>query len=488
MKRNFFLKIIAVTSILILTINIIQCSIKTKSKIEKIDELMNYCYKNKIFNGTILVAENEKVIYKKAFGVSNFKTNDLLQTHSVFYLASVSKQFTTMAIMILAEKGTLSYEDRLSKFFPEFPSYADQVKIRHLMNHTSGIPDHFTLGASKPDLTNEEVLRLLVKQNSLDFQPGEKFKYSNGGYVLLAMIVEKASGIPFHEFLKNNIFNSLGMNDSLVFDQSKPQVKRRAVGYNMFGDVDDYNILTVGAGGIFSTIEDLFKWDQALYTEKLIKQSTLKDAFSPCVLNNGKKSNYGFGWGIQERRKGKIVGHGGGLAGFRTYIERQLKKKNTIILLSNNGNDQLPLIRKAIANILKNRVYDLPKISIACSIHDTINKVGINAAIQQYYDLKEKKSNWSRYNFAEYELNRLGYHLLEKNKFNEAVEIFKLNVKEYPKSWVVYDSLGEACMKSGNTKHAIKNYKKSIQLNPKNKAGIKALKKLKLLEKNQASE
>jgi tetratricopeptide (TPR) repeat protein len=260
------------------------------------------------------------------------------------------------------------------------------------------------------------------------------------------------------------------------------------VGYDMFGEKNDYNILTVGAGGIYSTVEDLFKWDQALYTEKLIKQSTLKEAFTPCKLNNGKKSNYGFGWGIQKSRKGKIVGHAGGLAGFRTYIERQLKKKNTIILLTNNGNSKLPSIRKAIANILKDKHFDFPKISIASSLHHTIKTVGINAAIRQYYDLKEKKSNRNRYNFNEFELNILGYHLLEKNKFKEALEIFKLNVKEYPNSWNVYDSLGEAYMKSGNTKRAIKNYKRSVQINPKSRSGIEALKKLEALETNQSSE
>ena len=225
--------------------------------VQKLDSIINNCYQNGEFNGTILVSRNKKVVYRKAFGYANFETKENLIPESVFYLASVSKQFTAMAIMILNERNQLTYNDKLSKYFPEFPSYANVVTIKHLLTHTSGIPDHFGLNSYKPDLTNQDVLEILIEQKSLEFKLGDRFEYSNSGYILLAMITEKVSGIPFHEFMKENVFDPLGMTNTLVYDESKPLISNRAIGYSINGTLNDYNILTTGAGGIFSTIDDM---------------------------------------------------------------------------------------------------------------------------------------------------------------------------------------------------------------------------------------
>ena len=195
-----------------------------------------------MFNGTVLVSKGDEVIYRKAFGFADLETNKELVPESSFYLASVSKQFTTMAVMILKEQGKLSYDDKLSQYFPDFPSYADSISIEHMMTHTSGIPDHYGLNAYKKGLNNEDVYQLLIKQEKLDFSPGSRFRYSNGGYVLLSMIVEKASGQPFHEFMEAAIFSPLGMDKTLVYDQSEPEVTNRAIGYNATGKKDDYEI------------------------------------------------------------------------------------------------------------------------------------------------------------------------------------------------------------------------------------------------------
>lgn len=470
-----------IVSGLILLVSVSGFSSST-SKIKKIDQFIHQCYQKDMFNGTILVAEKGKILYKNALGLANFATKEKMKIQSVFYLASVSKQFTTMAIMMLAEKGMLSYEDRLSKFFPDFPSWANRVTIRHLMNHTSGVPDHFRLGISKPDLTNADVVKALGKQESLQFDPGEKYQYSNGGYVLLAQIVEKVAKTPFHLFLKKNIFSPLGMTHSLVYDESKPAIQHRAIGCSAFGEKSDYNILTMGPGGIFSNIEDLFKWDQALYGEKLIKQKTLAEAFTPGTLNNGKKTTYGFGWGISERDGEKIVAHSGGLAAFRTFIGRRLHSKDTIILLTNNENNEINRIAAALANILSDKPYQLPKIPIGRAISKSVKTGGIEAAIKRYYALKKKHQK--EYRFRENELNELGYSLMAEKRVKAAVKIFKLNVKEYPAAWNVYDSLGEAYMTLGQTELAIKNYEKSVQLNPENKGGMAALKKLKGKQKS----
>lgn len=461
-------KIILFLIAFIILLYVTQCANPENDKAKKVDQFITACFGKNIFNGTILVAENGKTIYKNALGYLDFETKEKLQINSPFYLASVSKQFTAMSIMILKEQNKLKYEDKLSDYFPEFPSYSNQVTIRHLLTHTSGIPNHYRLGAYKKDLTNQEVLEILIKQDTLDFNPGENYSYSNGGYVLLAMIAEKASAKPFHEFLKEQIFNPLGMNQSLVYDESKPEIPLRAIGHNNFGDINDYEILTTGAGGIYSTVEDLYLWDQALYTEKLVKSETLNDAFEPFKLNNDSISNYGFGWKIEQDKTGKIVSHGGALVGYRTYIERNLSSKNTIIFLTNRGSTtSFDKLSDAIVNILNNQPYQIPRIPISIEMHRIIESKGIDQAVIRYNELKQNDEE--SYNFSESQLNDLGYfYLTDEKSVNNAIKIFKLNVKSFPDSFNPYDSLGEAYMINKDYALAIKNYEKSIELNPNN--------------------
>lgn len=202
---------------------------------------MRHSHRQGLFNGSILVAEHGSLLHSGAFGLANRKTLEPLRANSVFYLASVSKQLTAMAILILEKQKRLSLQDRLSEYFPAFPDYSKQISIEHLLTHTSGIPDHFRLGLYKPGFRNQDVVQALIGQDSLDFEPGERFSYSNGGYVLLSLIVEKASGEPFHSFLKKNIFDPLGMSHSLVYDESKPFIEHRAVGYDGSGNLADYD-------------------------------------------------------------------------------------------------------------------------------------------------------------------------------------------------------------------------------------------------------
>ena len=300
-----------------------------------IDSLMNAFHERGLFNGTLLVSQNNKVVYRNAFGHADFSAGIKLTPESSFYLASVSKQFTTMAIMILKEKGKLSYEDKLSDYFPDFPDYAKTVTIRHLMTHTSGIPDHFRLNAYKAGLNNDDVYNLLIQQKALDFTPGSRFSYSNGGYVLLSMIVAKVSNQPFHEFMKNDIFLPLQMENTLVYHRAAPAIADRAVGYNAFGFLDDYEILTTGAGGMYSNIDDLFQWEQALKDHRLIPKNVLLEAYEPYVLSSGDTSYYGFGWGINAEKN--YVDHSGGFSGYRAYLRRYLKSGDAIILLTNKG-------------------------------------------------------------------------------------------------------------------------------------------------------
>ncbi|HTB26209.1 MAG TPA: serine hydrolase domain-containing protein [Puia sp.] len=341
-------------SLLILTLaSLSACHIEDRK--ERISELMTALYKRGDFNGTILMAEEGKIYYDTALGFSNLITKEPLSDSSSFYLASVSKQFTAMAIMILKEQNKLSYDDTLTKYFPEFPAYANKITIRHLLTHTSGLTDYLSMDKFyKPDLANEDVLKALIMQKKLNFYPGDKFSYSNSGYVMLAMIVERVSGKPFNVFMKEFIFEPLGMKNTLVFDKSKPFIRNRAVGFNKNGDLDDYEILTAGDGGIYSTTHDLFLWDQSLYHNKLVDSSTISEAFHETKLNNGSLSNYGFGWAIVKNANNKIVHHGGAMNGYRTAIYRDMENQYCIIILTNKGDaTNVEAITRRILQILR---------------------------------------------------------------------------------------------------------------------------------------
>ena len=446
--------------IYIILIFFISCSDQTASQSKQIDIFVSECFKMGLFNGTVLVASNDQVIYKGAFGFRDLETREPLTTGSAFYLASVSKQFTTMAIMMLKERGILTYDDTLDKFFPAFPDYAKSITIRHLMTHTSAIPDHFSLFEETDGLTNQQVLNRLVKVKNLAFQPGEKYEYSNGAYVMLSLIVSQVSGQPFPEFMQENIFVPLSMTHTLVYDQSEPLVAGRVTGYDLYEEKNDYTLFTSGAGGMYTSVEDLYRWDRALYTDKLVSQQTLKEAYTPYILSDDTSTGYGFGWRIIEDEFGKRVQHSGGLAGFSTYIERHLDQNYTIIFLNSRGLP-MPWMSSGIRHILRNQPFELPKMPISLKLHQLLKESDINAVIEQYHIFKRQDAE--RYDFREYQLNRYGYYLLEKQKIKEAIAIFKLNREEYPNSANVYDSLGDGYSADRQLDKAAENYRLAYQ-------------------------
>ena len=307
------------------------------------------------FSGVVLIAENGKPIYHKAFGYREFADQTPLQTSDIFELASVSKQFTAMIIMMLKEKGLLNYDDSVSKYL-QIPYKG--MTIRNLLTHTSGLPDYQDIMDKYWDKSkvagNPDCIEYLNKYAPpKHFEPGEKYEYSNTGYLLLASIAEKASGKDFIELCRKWIFRKLKMRSTDIRTlEEKKATMNFAIGHiyvderNKWIRADsfpssDYTIWLgnrKGPGRISSTAGDLLKWDKALYTEKLIRQSTLQEAFTPMKLNDGRFSNYGFGWSLRtDSTLGKIVQHNGDNPGYKTQIIRYIGKKKTIIVLNNNA-------------------------------------------------------------------------------------------------------------------------------------------------------
>lgn len=304
------------------------------------DEVIDNYYRKGKFNGSILIAQNDQIVVDTVFGYRDLHQKAVLKKETPFYIASLSKSFTAVAIFRLAEKGLLSFDDVAVKFVDDLPAYAQHITIKQLLNHTSGIRDYENKLTQK-GLTNSEVIHWLQSQSGLDFKSGTKFQYSNSGYIILSLIIEKISGMSYARFLKENIFNPLQMNHTTVYE-SNTVIPDKAIGYNKDKKVDDYSILTTGDGGIYATAEDLYKLDKALRTHQLLSEESTKLLYQTPILEDGTHSQYGSGWFIEKSAGTMIAQNTGGLAGFRSLFWRDLKNGNTIIALTNQG-DAFPV-------------------------------------------------------------------------------------------------------------------------------------------------
>ncbi|HWB27683.1 MAG TPA: serine hydrolase domain-containing protein [Chitinophagaceae bacterium] len=303
-----------------------------------------------IFDGQILAA--------KSYGMADLENRIANTEKTNFRIASVSKQFTAMAVMILKEQGKLSYGNTIGDFFPAFPDYGKSITVRQLLTHTSGLKDYAeSIPADQTEqITVNDVLAILEKQASGYFLPGQGYKYSNSGYVMLALIVEKVSGQSFADFMHDHIFQPLGMNATIVKDRQHERITNRAYGYSKRGahyERTDQSITsgTYGDGGIYSSVDDLFKWDQALYTTKLVSAGTLQEAFTPGTYGNNEHSDYGFGWSIDTVRGYRKISHEGASIGFRSYILRLPYEKFSVIVLMNLDEGDPIKIANGVARI-----------------------------------------------------------------------------------------------------------------------------------------
>jgi CubicO group peptidase (beta-lactamase class C family) len=339
----------------------------------KIDEYMQAHVNAGQFNGSVLVARDGKVLLRKGYGMANVELEVPNTPQTKFRLGSISKQFTAMAIAQLAERGKLSLDDPARKYVPDAHTAWSKVTIRHLLTHTSGVPS-FTgfpeYRKFKVEKHTPEQVIARFKDKPLDFEPGEKYSYSNSGYYLLGYIVSKASGMPYEAYLRQNIFNPLDMNDSGE-DSNTAIIKRRATGYTRRGETwvnADYIDMTIpgGAGALYSTVDDLYRWDQGLYTDKLVSQKMLDTIFKPF------KEDYGFGWIVKKRGERRMVSHGGGIEGFNTVIARFPDQLVCVIALSNLNSGALDRIGNDLGAIVFGDKYELPRQRTEVSVNPGI--------------------------------------------------------------------------------------------------------------------
>lgn len=451
---------------LFLTVNL--CAAPADS-VKKIDNLIATLHEQGQFNGSILVSVGGTVLYRKAFGEANIELHQKFTPSTVSCLASVAKQFVAMSVMMLAEQGKLNYDDEISMYFPEITSFARGITIRHLLTHTSGIPDVGDLGIDRPGLSTSDVLKAMKRHHSHFRKPGLRYHYSNTGYILLEAIVAKVSEQKYADFLSAHILTPLDMRNTFLYERKQPTPANVALGYNPYGELDGL------AEGMYSTVDDLLKWENALRTDILVRQSALDTAFTPYPVQEG-ISTYGFGWNIASKDGSKFIWHTGNTGTYRAFIGRTFPEKIAVIILTNKGNSKRMEINDAIVNIIRGKPFTFPTIPIAQKMYDAINNHGVDYALKMYDSLRESHSK--RYDFGESELNLLGYKLMSEKRLGEVIKIFELNTIIYPSSSNAFDSLAEACNKSGSKALAIKYYQKAIELDPSNLNSINMLEKL----------
>jgi len=343
---------------------------KMASTFERIDALFSEWDKPNSPGCALAVVENGKIIYKKGYGMANLDYDIPIKPNTVFRTGSIGKQFTAACILILEHKGKLSLDDNIRTYLPEMPKYKKPITIRHLIHHTSGIREYESLQRMGGELTdqghhtNEDIMALLARQKGLDFPPGERFQYSNGGYTLLAVIIQRVSGKTIGAFAKENIFDPLGMTNTFILENNRVVVKNRATGYVKKGDLFEVNETlneSTGDGAVFTTVEDFFCWDQNFYqnkldcadfTTKMLRVGRLNDGSDAVMGYPGFKFKYASGL-VRLRYRGlNAFGHGGSYVGFRANYTQYPDQKTSFILMSNLANFNPTELAYKVADVL----------------------------------------------------------------------------------------------------------------------------------------
>ncbi|WP_020569707.1 serine hydrolase domain-containing protein [Neolewinella persica] len=457
-------------------------------KAEKINKLISTYAEYGDFNGAVLVAKEGKILYHKGFGLAEMEWKVPNTTNTKFRIGSITKQFTAMLVVQLAAENKLDLHASISTYLPDYPKEnGERITAHQLLTHSSGTPnnyEHTKEEKIRPDAYSTTDLIDEFAALPLEFTPGEKFDYSNAGYNLLAHLIETITGKKYEEILQDRIFNPLGMK-GIGFDKHRAIIKNRASGYfSSFGTYYNANYIDMStvyaAGALYATVEDIFLWDQALYTEKLVPEKYLELIFTPHISDPDYGGHYGYGWSIKDKPVGnssdhvQTISHDGVIDGFCAIFTRIPSSKTSIILLSNVRRAPLNAMTKGVMGILYEKSYDFPKKSLAYSLLQVTDSDGIAKGIRHF----EAEKNNPNYYLNEEEINVVSYKLLQSDRAEAALEVLKLGIAAYPEAFNLYDSYGEVLRGLGKTSEAIENYKKSVQLNPDNENGWRMLREM----------
>lgn len=426
------------------------------------------------FSGTVLVARDGVPVFSRSYGMANYELDVPNTARTVYRIASLTKQFTALAVMQLQEQGRLKVGDSICQYIDQCPAAWQPITLRHLLTHTAGVENYSSLPEWDEVLALRSYKRAelvaLFRDLPLRFTPGKQFKYSNSGYVLLGMAIERASGKSYGDYLRERIFTPLGMSQS-VYDDSRALLANRASGYYSLGTRlinAPYMSPTVSyaAGGIWSTVDDLLRWDQALYSERLLSRKSLDEMFTP------EKKGYGYGVQIGEKLGRRSIEHSGSENGFSTYLLRFPTERATVIVLSNSDRASAGGVGNALAAILFGAPHKQPTAQLRDVLWDVIARDGVEAGMRHYRSLQPAPAG------GDEALVYLGYDLIEARKPADAAAIFNFTLGLYPASAYSHDGLADIANERGDTAGAIAHFERSLALDPKNEYAIKGLARL----------
>lgn len=445
-------------------------SCATKRDLQGDDEkLIEYLFSSYDLEGpgaSVMVIKKGDIVHSKSYGLANVEQKSTITPSTNFRIASVSKQFTCMAIMILVDQNKLSYNSTLKDVFEKFPSHGSDITIRHLMTHRSGLIDYdeFIDDSRVEQILDAEVLDSVMTIDSTYFAAGTQFKYSNTAYAVLAQVIEKVSGLSFNEFVNKEIFQKIGMQSSMVYLKEK-EIPNRAYGYKRddasvtFSDQSVTSAIK-GDGCVYTSMLDYYKWDQALYGNALLPKEKLDDAFHN--WENGTKTNgegYGYGWYIEFLNGIKVLQHSGGTSGFAARVMRVPSLELSIVIFVNHEDWGTYLYNRANALLSIYSDYEI-QMPLQILIKKEIEQKDINSGIEIYDKLKNDK----RYKLDKTTLIYLGMEYLRGDELDKAEGLFVKSQLIYPDYFGHYFGLGRLYKKKGHNERAILNFEKVLEL------------------------
>ena len=458
---------------------------------KRIDELMTAYHKAERFDGAVLAADGNGILYQNGFGMANREFGVANRPEFIFNLASITKTFTAVLTLRLVEEGKLRLDQTVSGLLPWYRSdIGGRVTVHHLLTHSSGIPNFLQLPGFYPDRARDPMtdLEQFIKDNcsrDLQFEPGTAFAYNNSGYLILSAIIQKITGLSYEGALKKYILEPCGMTHTGV-DKNALIIENKVTGYTRRPDgsfeVAPYwdRSWTDAAGQMYSNVFDMLKYHEALLSDKLLSAESKAKMFQPYFPAFG-DAHYGYGWTIREvpgkdGRPLQVQSHEGGIHGINTYFCRIAETGQVVVLLNNTQDTPGKEISNAIFAILNGTEYALPKKPVTFELMRRADRSGMKEALA-WFDKVRAEAPGS-YDFAERPLNSMGYVLLREGRLDDALAIFEKNVELYPGSPNVHDSLAEALLAKGDKAAAILHYRRVLELEPGNTAARKKLEEL----------
>lgn len=428
----------------------------------KIDAFIARYHELRLFNGSALVADGGKPILRNGYGLANMEWNIPNAPDTKFRLGSITKQFTAALVLQMVEEGKIDLSAPIARYLPDYPKpNADRITIHQLLNHTSGIPGYTELpqfGAIMREARRPEQFLAVFSGLQLLFDPGTKFSYNNSAFFVLGVILEKLSGQTYEQLLQQRIFRPAGMKDS-GYDSTHPLLAKRAAGYDE--TFEGYRntsyidmTLPYSAGSLYSTVDDLYLWDQALYGDKILKPASKQKMFTPGL------SDYGYGVYIRKSASGTTIEHGGGINGFNTIISRDLEPRRLVVLLNNTGGAPLEEITAGIKSILDGHDPKMPKAPAAPLLYKTWQSSGLPAVTSQIHSMQAG----TEFDAGVQAVSALAARMLSEGKTSDALAVARLAEAAAPKSANVQALIGQIQQRAGHRIEAVAAYSRAIEL------------------------